>query len=138
MQKSKIFSIEEFSTYDGPGIRMTVFLKGCPLSCEWCHNPETQNCKAELFYDKNKCINCARCVNVCVKNNHSIVGGSHFFDRTKCDSCGKCAINCPAKALELIGVRMSDDDIVDELKKDVIKHLLLFQFLVVMKMILFL
>ena len=75
-----VFNIQRFSIHDGPGIRTNVFLKGCPLNCLWCHNPESKERKKELFYDSNKCINCGVCVNLCPNKCHYFEDGKHIFD----------------------------------------------------------
>lgn len=101
--------------HDGPGVRTTVFLKGCPLRCVWCHNPEMQKSARELLFFGNKCISCRLCASC---GAHSFEGGKHIIDREKCSSCGKCADLCPTTALQMCGRDMSVDEIIREVKKD--------------------
>lgn len=112
-----ILNIQRFCTGDGPGIRTTVFLKGCPLHCIWCHNPESQRSKRELLYDGSKCANCLRCVGRCANHCHTSAEGKHFFDRTGCLSCGAC-LSPLCEALELSGREMSADKVLSEVLKD--------------------
>ena len=117
-KKALIFDIEKFAVHDGPGIRTVVFMKGCPLHCVWCHNPESQSFKAELFFNRTKCTNCGNCTAVCPAGSHKLFDGKHDFNREKCTSCGMCADNCPAEALKLSGVEMSVDEVMTEVLKD--------------------
>ncbi|MBQ8508287.1 MAG: glycyl-radical enzyme activating protein [Clostridia bacterium] len=112
-----IFNIQRFSIQDGPGIRTTVFMKGCPLRCKWCHNPESNRAVPELFYDPDKCVGCQSCAAVCER--HSFDGGLHAFDRDSCRGCGKCAERCYTGALELCGKTMSADEVLHEVMKDI-------------------
>ncbi len=96
--KLAITQIQHFCMNDGPGLRTTVFLKGCPLRCRWCHNPETQKATAELFYAPARCIGCGAC-GICAQKAHSFTDG-HTFDRSRCIRCGLCAESCPAGALK--------------------------------------
>ncbi|MBR6372258.1 MAG: glycyl-radical enzyme activating protein [Victivallales bacterium] len=113
-----IFDIEKFAVHDGPGIRTVVFMKGCPLHCIWCHNPESQSFGQELLYDARKCMSCGRCVQVCQQKCHSIVDGAHIFNRAQCIACGRCASNCPAEALEAVGKSMSINDVMNSVLAD--------------------
>ena len=97
---------QRFSIHDGPGIRTLVFLKGCPLSCLWCHNPETQRYSVEILYDAAKCIGCGACLKACPQGCHVMQDGMHVYDRTKCKLCGKCADVCPS-AIERCGERVT-------------------------------
>ncbi len=114
-----IFDINHFSTHDGPGIRTTVFLKGCPLSCLWCHNPESQSSQPELMYHPNLCIGCLECLSVCPQAAISQNGGSLHTDLNQCDLCGECVKVCFSAAREMIGSQSSVDDILKEIKKDI-------------------
>lgn len=111
-----VTGIERYSIHDGPGIRSLVFLKGCPLSCRWCHNPETQCFKPEIIYDRAKCLDCGACAAVCPQC-HSITDGKHSFDRKNCTACGKCVDVCPS-ALELCGKSMTVAEVIDTVMKD--------------------
>ena len=122
MSLGNVLNIQRFCTDDGPGIRTTVFLKGCPLKCIWCHNPESQSRFSEMMYDERKCIGCGSCISVCPKKCHAIQE-FHVFDRKDCFACGKCAEICSAKALELYGKEMQAEDVVKELKKDIVFYL---------------
>lgn len=113
----RIFNIQRFSTQDGPGIRTTVFMKGCPLSCAWCHNPESKRQSTELFYNDSSCIGCGACAEVCSVSAHSI-GDGHIFDRTLCTVCGRCAEVCPSRALELCGEDREVASVIDEVMRD--------------------
>ncbi len=103
--------------HDGPGLRTTVFLKGCPLRCAWCHNPETQKSKSEILFYANKCIGCRSCECTCSYGAHSF-HDEHLLDRRKCVACGACVTQCPTCALTLCGENMSVDAILSVVEKD--------------------
>ncbi len=98
-----IFDIKKFAVHDGDGIRTTVFFKGCPLKCVWCHNPEGIDFHPHLAFYANKCISCGACVQTCPQNAHSISENGHRFDREKCTVCGLCEESCLKDALVLYG-----------------------------------
>lgn len=114
----KIFDIKRFAVHDGDGIRTTVFFKGCPLKCVWCHNPEGICYEPQLAYYKNKCISCKECVNVCPQNAHTVKNNVHCFDREKCLSCGKCVSACLSEALTLYGKEVTVDELMPLLLED--------------------
>lgn len=114
--KANIVEIKRFAVHDGDGIRTTVFFKGCPLKCLWCHNPETLSSKRQLAFYGHKCISCGKCAKVC--SCHTFSGKTHMVDRQKCTMCGKCAAVCPQSALEIFGTEMSTDEICMALLKD--------------------
>ncbi|MFO7917416.1 MAG: glycyl-radical enzyme activating protein [Anaerolineae bacterium] len=118
MTEGIITEIQRFSVHDGPGIRTTVFLKGCNLRCFWCHNPETQNPRPELQLFLDQCIGCGACFEVCPKEAHVLEDGQREFHRELCVGCGRCAETCYAKALVLIGERMTADEVVEEVLRD--------------------
>ncbi len=118
MEKATVLNITRFCTDDGPGIRTTVFLKGCPLSCVWCHNPESQGTRIELSYQASACVGCGKCVRVCPSKAHVIDDGGHRFDRSLCLTCGDCSKVCPAEALTLFGREMTVDEVFAEVTRD--------------------
>ena len=113
-----IFNIQKFCTNDGPGIRTTVFFKGCPLHCAWCHNPESHSVSCEMLFDAEKCTGCRKCVTVCKNNAHTFENGLHIYNRNKCDKCGNCADTCYQNALEEAGKSVSADEVLDDVLKD--------------------
>lgn len=116
--KAKIFEIKRFAVHDGDGIRTTVFFKGCPLKCVWCHNPEGISAKNELAYYPHKCISCGECLSVCPTGAHTIQEGKHVYEREKCIACGKCESVCLGNALTLYGKEFSIDELLPILLKD--------------------
>jgi pyruvate formate lyase activating enzyme len=134
MQSGTIFDIKKYSINDGPGIRTTVFFKGCPLDCWWCHNPESKSLKPELMYRANRCTLCAECVDECPLNAIEInphplplplrergwgEGAFSTTDRSVCDNCGLCAEACYAGARELVGREMTVAQVMQEIERDV-------------------
>jgi len=117
--KGSVFDIRRYSIHDGPGIRTTVFFKGCPLSCWWCHNPEGQARTTELFYRKNRCIRCGVCMETCPQGAISLEGGYPVTDKRKCVICGSCVASCYADARETVGQEMEVDDVVAVIDRDV-------------------
>lgn len=112
----KISDIKRFSVHDGDGIRTTVFLKGCPLRCVWCHNPEGISKRPQLAYLGEKCINCGACTRVC--NAHLINEGRHIYDRSRCRGCGNCEKVCLGDAIKFYGRDISVDELMEILLKD--------------------
>jgi len=113
-----VFNIQRFSIHDGPGIRTTVFLKGCPLHCFWCHNPEGIRPEPEIQFFPSRCIGCGECLKVCPEGAHELRDGVHIFHRERCVACGQCAALCYAGALEMIGQRMTVDEVLEEVLRD--------------------
>lgn len=116
MERAKILDIKHFAVHDGEGIRTTVFLKGCPLKCIWCHNPEGIGYQTQIGYVSKRCINCGECTLCCEAN--TMVCGLHVFDRKKCTECGRCAEVCLGGAFSLHGRMMSSEEVFEEVKKD--------------------
>ncbi len=116
--KGRIFDIQHFSIHDGPGIRTTVFFKGCPLRCLWCHNPESMNFQPEVAFHPEFCIDCRHCVEVCLHHCHQFVDGTRVFKRDLCDGCGRCADECCAEALVLKGKEYTIAEVLEEVEKD--------------------
>lgn len=111
-----VSNIQRFSLNDGPGIRTVVFLKGCPLKCPWCHNPESRWFYPEIMLDEKKCVGCGQCTKTCTL--HHFVDGQHFIDRERCKHCGLCAQICPTNALTLVGKCMTVEEIYQEAMQD--------------------
>lgn len=114
----RIVNIKRFEIHDGDGLRTTLFVKGCPLRCKWCHNPESIAPQSELGYYSHKCISCGRCVEICPYGAHTVDKSGHHFDREKCHACGKCVSVCLADALIFYGDRVTVDDLMPKLLAD--------------------
>ena len=113
-----IFQIQRFSVHDGDGLRTTVFFKGCPLRCRWCHNPEGLRSGVLLACSRNLCAHCGRCQAVCPYGVHSVFPGQHDVYRALCRTCGRCVEACPADALNLVGRRVTANEVVREALRD--------------------
>jgi pyruvate formate lyase activating enzyme len=113
-----VFNIQRFSIHDGPGIRSTVFLKGCTLHCFWCHNPESSRIKPDLQFYPERCIGCGKCFAVCPNGAHVMRDGQHVLLRERCEACGLCAQECYSETLTLAGKVMSVDEVVQDVLRD--------------------
>lgn len=121
MEKAVIMDIQRFSIHDGPGIRTTVFFKGCHMACRWCHNPESQSPEPELLYYAERCIGCGACEALCPRGAHSREAGRHRLDLGRCRGCPemeRCAACCPAEAIRLCGRRMESGEVLEEVLRD--------------------
>jgi len=116
--KGLILHLQRFSTEDGPGIRTTIFFKGCPLHCLWCHNPESMSIEPQIQWLENRCIGCGTCIKTCPLGCLTKTEQGVVIDRELCTGCGDCAETCPANAMELLGRQVSLDELVEELIKD--------------------
>jgi pyruvate formate lyase activating enzyme len=113
-----IFDIQNYALYDGPGIRTTVFLKGCPLRCAWCHNPESWRGAPEVGFLAERCVGCGACVKVCEHGALRLQGGKAVRDRARCTVCGACVAACPHDALETIGREVDVAEVVAAVVRD--------------------
>ena len=118
MTSGIIFDIAHYSIFDGPGIRTTIFFKGCPLHCAWCHNPESWSKRPEIGYLSSVCTGCGACRDVCPHGAVTVVDGALRRDASRCRVCGRCVEACPSGALEIIGRSVSADDVLREVLAD--------------------
>ena len=113
-----LFDVKRFAIHDGPGIRTTAFLKGCPLACTWCHNPESQRPDPELLERPDRCTGCGACVAACPERAIRIERGHATTDRDRCTACGACVPVCPAEARSIVGVMWTAEALISELAED--------------------
>lgn len=118
MLTAMVEAYKRFEIHDGPGVRTTVFLKGCPLNCRWCHNPECIGIDKQLAYHADKCLNCGECAKVCPSGAHYMERTEHRLNRTKCILCGNCIQACIADALRMHGSIQNEDEVVRALLED--------------------
>jgi pyruvate formate lyase activating enzyme len=111
--KGLVFDMDTFAVHDGPGIRMAVYVKGCPLSCRWCHSPESQSARRELILVRDRCALCGCCAAACPQSVHAIEDTRHALARERCVACGRCVDACPHGALAIKGYWLSASDVVD-------------------------
>lgn len=119
MEKGITFNIQKFSIHDGPGIRTTVFFKGCPLRCEWCSNPESQIKNVQILHDQSKCSNCLSCVTACPNGAINHEDNKIIIDEDKCVGCLTCVNSCPNRALSYEGDYQTIEEIVDICMQDI-------------------
>jgi pyruvate formate lyase activating enzyme len=118
--EGRIFDIKRYAIHDGPGIRTTVFLKGCPLKCPWCHNPEGISSRQQLAWRRERCRKCHDCVDACPEGAISFSKGILTLDETRCDDCGQCVSACCSHALELVGEDIEVGQLIEQVEKDII------------------
>ena len=118
METGTIFDIKRYAVHDGPGIRTTVFFKGCPLSCLWCHNPEGISSANELMLRSSRCVGSRECLAACAAGAITFPGKKPLINRDKCTLCGDCADACPSGALELVGKKVTVGELMLEIEKD--------------------
>jgi pyruvate formate lyase activating enzyme len=120
MSTGLIFDIKKYAINDGPGIRMTVFFKGCNLQCKWCHNPESMSPKVQKMYNAKKCIGALSCIKNCPNNALKMTSEGIVTDYTICNLCGKCAEVCPTKAFEMLGSNILISDLMKKIDNEAI------------------
>jgi pyruvate formate lyase activating enzyme len=118
MNETVVFNIQRMSIHDGPGIRTTVFVKGCVLRCAWCHNPESWSKKPEVLWSAERCLGCGLCATVCEQKGIAFEDGKRVWARDKCIACGACASVCGGKVIEMVGQAMSTDEVLAIVEKD--------------------
>ena len=120
MTSPLVFDVKRYAINDGPGIRLTVFLKGCPLACEWCHNPESRSAKPQLMYSSVKCIGCSSCIEVCPQDARRLTHSGIVTDPLLCDLCGECTVVCPTHATEMSGEPTTVEALMRQIEKETI------------------
>ncbi len=118
MTRGVVLNIKHFEIHDGDGLRTTLFLKGCPLRCAWCHNPESLQPRPQLAFYSGKCVSCGLCAAACPNGAHAFEEGRHVFRRERCVGCGKCENACPQNALKAFGRSVAAEDLLEELTAD--------------------
>lgn len=118
MSQGLIFDIKHYAINDGPGIRLTLFFKGCPLSCRWCHNPESISPQIQKMYSRQKCIGAGECIKVCPENALTLTLDGLVTNWNKCTLCGKCVQACPSKAIEISGQIISEEQLIKTIESE--------------------
>ena len=118
-KKGTVFNIQKFSVNDGPGIRTTVFLKGCPLHCLWCANPESQLARPQVLWNSDNCLKCHHCIDICPQTAVSILNDHIHIDHIHCSGCGKCTEECPGNALKMEGMQKTVDEVLRVVLQDI-------------------
>jgi pyruvate formate lyase activating enzyme len=119
MTTGVIFDIKKYAIHDGPGIRTTVFFKGCPLACRWCHNPEGITIESVRIYRQERCIGCGECIQICPQKVIRQTAESVVSDPAKCHLCQTCADHCPSEAVEFIGQKVTVAEVIRQIEKDI-------------------
>ena len=119
MVEGVIFDIKKYAIHDGPGIRTTVFFKGCPLACRWCHNPEGITVASQRIYRQERCIGCGECIQICPQKVITQTAEGVVCDSEKCVVCQTCADHCPSEAIEFVGRKVTVAEVVRQIKKDI-------------------
>lgn len=118
MAEGVIFDIKKYAIHDGPGIRTTVFFKGCPLACRWCHNPEGLSVASQRDYRQERCIDCGECIQICPREVLTRTADGIVADPAKCDLCQTCAAHCPSEAVDFVGRKVTVAEVVRQIEKD--------------------
>ncbi len=119
MPEGIIFDIKKYAIHDGPGIRTTVFFKGCPLACRWCHNPEGIAVASHRIYRQERCLGCGDCIQICPQKAITPSAEGFVSDPAKCDQCRTCEDHCPSEAVEFVGRRVTVSEVVRQIEKDI-------------------
>ncbi len=119
MAEGIIFDIKKYAIHDGPGIRTTVFFKGCPLACRWCHNPEGISVTSQRIYQQERCVSCGECIEICPQKAMTQTTDGIITDPAKCNLCQTCAEHCPAGAVEFVGLKVTVAEVMGQIEKDI-------------------